>query len=494
MDGTVRKGTKIRMMATGAEFETVEVGYFGPGRFIPCEELSAGSVGYLTASIKDLKESRVGDTITEAENPCEKAMPGYKEPQPMVYCGIYPEDSKRYPELRDALEKLQLNDAALQYEPETSAALGFGFRCGFLGLLHLDVVTQRLEREYDLDLVTTAPSVIYKVHKTNGEVIELTNPSNLPDASEIDFMPTADIGIDMGSTNFLVYQKGKGITIKEPSLAAYDKDSDRIVAFGEEARQTVLHTSGNIVAIRPLRQGVIFDYSVTETMLKHFITKAMDMIKTFFLTTVAYVLLLGLTAAANMDYLLDQIDQMDIRVLLTWLILIYVVMTSHDPLLVSPDYFYPGIIGGKNGYTDLAQSTLTTFAERNGMTLIAVSLYATDGSYAAKDNVALLDYGFCNFQKVAVGKTEYNVSGGSVILPQNASLDDCGVKQDETKDASLGELLQTTYIFGDQTAVGGFTMNRAFWIGVYPGMTQEMLAFMAEKIREACAPAATATA
>ncbi|MCI1721628.1 MAG: translation elongation factor 4 [Lachnospiraceae bacterium] len=188
MDGTVRKGTKIRMMATGAEFETVEVGYFGPGRFIPCEELSAGSVGYLTASIKDLKESRVGDTITEAENPCEKAMPGYKEPQPMVYCGIYPEDSKRYPELRDALEKLQLNDAALQYEPETSAALGFGFRCGFLGLLHLDVVTQRLEREYDLDLVTTAPSVIYKVHKTNGEVIELTNPSNLPDASEIDFM------------------------------------------------------------------------------------------------------------------------------------------------------------------------------------------------------------------------------------------------------------------------------------------------------------------
>jgi len=188
MDGTVRKGTKIRMMATGAEFETVEVGYFGPGRFIPCEELSAGSVGYLTASIKDLKESRVGDTITEAENPCEKAMPGYKEPQPMVYCGIYPEDSKRYPELRDALEKLQLNDAALRYEPETSAALGFGFRCGFLGLLHLDVVTQRLEREYDLDLVTTAPSVIYKVHKTNGEVIELTNPSNLPDASEIDFM------------------------------------------------------------------------------------------------------------------------------------------------------------------------------------------------------------------------------------------------------------------------------------------------------------------
>lgn len=188
IDGSVRKGTKIRMMATGAVFETVEVGYFGPGRFIPCDEISAGSVGYLTASIKDLKESRVGDTITDAENPCSEAMPGYKEPQPMVYCGIYPEDTQRYPDLRDALEKLQLNDASLQYEPETSAALGFGFRCGFLGLLHLDVVTQRLEREYDLDLVTTAPSVIYKVHKTNGDVIELTNPSNLPDPSEIDYM------------------------------------------------------------------------------------------------------------------------------------------------------------------------------------------------------------------------------------------------------------------------------------------------------------------
>ncbi len=188
MDGTVRRGTKIRMMQTGAEFEVVEVGVFGAGRMIPCDQLSAGEVGYLTASIKELKESRVGDTVTEADRPCSEALPGYKEPQPMVYCGIYPAETPRYPDLRDALEKLQLNDAALQYEPETSQALGFGFRCGFLGLLHLDVITQRLEREYDLDLVTTAPSVIYKVHKTNGEMIELTNPSNLPDPSEIDYM------------------------------------------------------------------------------------------------------------------------------------------------------------------------------------------------------------------------------------------------------------------------------------------------------------------
>ena len=188
MDGRMRKGTRIRMMATGAEFEVVEVGYFGPGRFLPCEELSAGEVGYVTASIKEIRDSRVGDTITEAARPCEESLPGYKEPQPMVYCGISPADTPRYPDLRDALEKLQLNDAALQFEPETSQALGFGFRCGFLGLLHLDVITQRLEREYDLDLVTTAPSVIYKIHKTDGTVIDLTNPSNLPAPSEIDYM------------------------------------------------------------------------------------------------------------------------------------------------------------------------------------------------------------------------------------------------------------------------------------------------------------------
>ncbi len=187
-DGSVKAGDRIRMMATGAVFDVVEVGYFGPGRFIPCDVLETGMVGYLTASIKDVKETRVGDTITLDETPCEEACPGYKQVHPMVYCGLYPADGAKYPDLRDALEKLQLNDAALQFEPETSQALGFGFRCGFLGLLHLDVIQERLEREYDLDLVTTAPSVVYKVYKTDGEVIDLTNPSNLPDPAEIDHM------------------------------------------------------------------------------------------------------------------------------------------------------------------------------------------------------------------------------------------------------------------------------------------------------------------
>ena len=184
-EGRIKKGTPIRFMATGAEFTVTEVGTFAPGQFIPGEELSAGMVGYLTASIKNIRDARVGDTVTTVENPAKKALPGYKKVLSMGYCGIYPSDSQKYPDLRDALEKLQLNDAALQYEPETSAALGFGFRCGFLGLLHLDVVQERLEREYDLDLVTTAPSVIYHVYKTDGSMIELTNPSNLPDPAEI---------------------------------------------------------------------------------------------------------------------------------------------------------------------------------------------------------------------------------------------------------------------------------------------------------------------
>lgn len=184
-EGRIKKGMPIRFMATGAEFTVTEVGTFAPGQFIPAEELSAGMVGYLTASIKNIRDARVGDTVTTVENPAKEALPGYKKVLPMVYCGIYPSDSQKYPDLRDALEKLQLNDAALQYEPETSAALGFGFRCGFLGLLHLDVVQERLEREYDLDLVTTAPSVIYHVYKTDGSMIELTNPSNLPDPAEI---------------------------------------------------------------------------------------------------------------------------------------------------------------------------------------------------------------------------------------------------------------------------------------------------------------------
>ena len=188
MDGTVRKGTKIKMMATGACEEVVEVGYFGAGRFIPCDELTAGMVGYITASIKTLSETEVGDTVTEADNPCAEPLPGYKKVQPVVYCGVYPADSAKYEDLKEALEKLQLNDASLFFEPETSLALGFGFRCGFLGLLHLDIIQERLEREYDLDLVTTAPSVVYKVYKTDGTVIDLTNPSNLPDPSEIEYM------------------------------------------------------------------------------------------------------------------------------------------------------------------------------------------------------------------------------------------------------------------------------------------------------------------
>ena len=187
-EGTVKKGTSIQMMATGAKAEVVEVGYFGAGQFIPCEELSAGMVGYITASLKNVKDTRVGDTVTDANRPCKEPLPGYKKVQPMVYCGLYPADGAKYQDLRDALEKLQLNDAALQFEPETSIALGFGFRCGFLGLLHLEIIQERLEREYNLDLVTTAPGVIYKVYKTNGEVIELTNPSNLPDQAEIDYM------------------------------------------------------------------------------------------------------------------------------------------------------------------------------------------------------------------------------------------------------------------------------------------------------------------
>ena len=187
-EGTVKVGDKIKMMATGASSEVTEVGYFGAGQFLSCDELSAGMVGYICASIKNVRDTQVGDTVTNANNPCAEALPGYKKVNPMVYCGIYPADSAKYPDLRDALEKLQINDASLHFEPETSLALGFGFRCGFLGLLHLEIIQERLEREFDLDLVTTAPSVIYRVHKMDGEMIELTNPSNLPDPTEIEYM------------------------------------------------------------------------------------------------------------------------------------------------------------------------------------------------------------------------------------------------------------------------------------------------------------------
>ena len=203
-EGTVKKGTRIRMMATGAVEEVVEVGYFGAGQFIPCDELSAGMVGYVTASIKNVKDTRVGDTITDDERPCDAPLPGYKKVNPMVYCGVYPADGSKYQDLRDALEKLQLNDASLQFEPETSIALGFGFRCGFLGLLHLEIIQERLERDYNLDLVTTAPGVVYRVYKTNGEMMELTNPSNLPDPSEIDYMEEPMVKAEiMVTTDFI---------------------------------------------------------------------------------------------------------------------------------------------------------------------------------------------------------------------------------------------------------------------------------------------------
>ncbi len=203
-EGTLRKGMTIRMMATGAQADVVEIGYFGAGQFIPCEELSAGMVGYVTASLKNVHDTNVGDTVTDAMCPCAEALPGYKKVLSMVYCGLYPADGAKYPDLRDALEKLQLNDASLNYEPETSIALGFGFRCGFLGLLHLEIIQERLEREYNLDLVTTAPGVIYKVYKTNGDMIELTNPSNLPDPSEIEHMEEPIVSAEiMVTTEFI---------------------------------------------------------------------------------------------------------------------------------------------------------------------------------------------------------------------------------------------------------------------------------------------------
>lgn len=206
MEGTVKKGTQIKMMATGAVSEVVELGTFAPGQFLPCEELTAGMVGYITASLKNVKDTRVGDTVTDAKRPCDQPLPGYKKVLPMVYCGMYPVDGAKYPDLRDALEKLQLNDASLQFEPETSVALGFGFRCGFLGLLHLEIIQERLEREYNLDLVTTAPSVIYKVHQTDGQVIEITNPTNMPDPTIIDYMEEPFVSAEIMVTTEFVGQ------------------------------------------------------------------------------------------------------------------------------------------------------------------------------------------------------------------------------------------------------------------------------------------------
>lgn len=188
MDGKIKVGDEIKLMATGKTFTVVEVGYFAPGQYMPVKEIKAGEVGYIAASIKSLTDIRVGDTITQKDNPAEEPLPGYKKVTPMVYCGLYPIDGSEYENLKVALEKLKLNDAALEYEPETSAALGFGFRCGFLGLLHLEIIEERLDREFDLGLITTAPSVIYKVHKTSGEVLDIYNPADLPPQAEIAYM------------------------------------------------------------------------------------------------------------------------------------------------------------------------------------------------------------------------------------------------------------------------------------------------------------------
>ena len=239
-EGSVKVGDTIKMMATGASDVVTEVGYFGAGQFIPCDELSAGMVGYIAASIKNVRDTRVGDTVTLVDRPCDEALPGYKKVNPMVYCGLYPADSAKYPDLRDALEKLQVNDASLQFEPETSLALGFGFRCGFLGL-HLEIIQERLEREFDLDLVTTAPSVIYKIHKTSGEVIDLTNPSNMPDPSEIEYMEEPYVSAEIMVTSDYVgaimklCQERRGVYIsmeyieKTRALIKYDLPLNEII-------------------------------------------------------------------------------------------------------------------------------------------------------------------------------------------------------------------------------------------------------------------------
>lgn len=197
MDGTLKVGDEILLMATGTTYTIAEVGYFAPGQYLPTKEIKAGEVGYIAASIKSLTDIHVGDTITLKNNPADNPLPGYKKVTPMVYCGLYPVDGSEYENLKIALEKLKLNDAALEYEPETSAALGFGFRCGFLGLLHLEIIEERLDREFDLGLITTAPSVIYKVHKTTGEILDVYNPADLPPQTEISYMEepivTADI-------------------------------------------------------------------------------------------------------------------------------------------------------------------------------------------------------------------------------------------------------------------------------------------------------------
>ena len=271
-EGRVKVGTRIRLMQSGAEFDVTEVGTFAPGRFIPCDELSSGMVGYITASIKDIRDTRVGDTVTDAANPAREPLPGYKKVQSMVYCGIYPADTMRYPDLRDALEKLQLNDAALQYEPETSQALGFGFRCGFLGLLHLDVVQERLEREYNLDLVTTAPSVVYHIYKTDGTMIELSNPANLPDPAEIDHMEEPIVEAEIMTTSEYL---GSIMTLCQERRGVYKGteyiEANRAVLKYDMPLNEIIYDFFDAIKSRS-RGYASFDYEmkgyVTSTMVK----------------------------------------------------------------------------------------------------------------------------------------------------------------------------------------------------------------------------------
>ncbi len=264
VDGKIKPGDTMRMMATGAEFNVVEVGYMRPNAMEPAKELSSGEVGYITASIKTVSDARVGDTVTTAENPASEALAGYRKVNPMVFCGVYPADGADYENLREALEKLQLNDAALSFEPETSGALGFGFRCGFLGLLHLEIIQERLEREYNLDLVTTIPSVIYKVHLTNGDIIEIDNPSHYPDPAVIDYCeePTVEAHIYappeyIGSIMNLC-QDRRGVYVNTTHLASDRVDLHYILPLNE-----IIYDFFDVLKSRT-RGYASFDYEMSD--------------------------------------------------------------------------------------------------------------------------------------------------------------------------------------------------------------------------------------
>ena len=264
MDGKIKPGDTMRMMATGAEFNVVEVGYMRPNAMEAQKELTSGEVGYITASIKTVSDARVGDTVTTAENPATEALAGYRKVNPMVFCGVYPADGADYENLREALEKLQLNDAALSFEPETSGALGFGFRCGFLGLLHLEIIQERLEREYNLDLVTTIPSVIYKIHLTNGDVVEIDNPSNYPDPAVIDYCeePTVEAHIyappEYIGAIMNLCQDRRGVYVNTTHLASDRVDLHYILPLNE-----IIYDFFDVLKSRT-RGYASFDYEMSD--------------------------------------------------------------------------------------------------------------------------------------------------------------------------------------------------------------------------------------